>query len=1273
MIRDITIGEVASANGDGLMVSCSALSSAKGAAAPALRAFRHTAVSLVNERHSVTAPSTHNMSTFQPSFSNNSLTFLSAGDGSGLQQVVWEVPVQQDARHGTQPLRIAANVIGGGDDERTLSLEEKLQRERLRQLSTGITGYQVVGSFVYFVQHGSLYRSPLQPGSARDVAGGEAQLVVDNKRLRGAARQQPSVAAPIGPEAAACTDKPILNPKVSPDGALVAFVWGGALYVSPLPPGPSVLDGESTARAYRVSPLPEAGTERASGGASPAAAAAAASIAADVTYGLADYLSEEEFARMEGFWWSPDSRSVCYQRTDASAVPVVNLCGKVPLPAASPRGSAAVDAASPAPAAVLPDPRSMPSRPHEEPHKYPYAGETNPAIALFVADLAPLLALLPTHTAGATAADAASASADAMEAAAARIAAGAQELHLGGGSDVYVPRVRWLPDSGGLLVQVLNRRQDCLDLVHYACAAGEGGAGQLLIRERAPDGWLNITDCCTPLQAPAGALTQHLLWASERTGHRHLYLYAFPASAAPRDVRSPPRGAGAGSASRYDGPDTAAPLAPAGGSSAAGPAGSAAAGERWTYVEPALTGGGTAVEVRAVTAGRWAVEDVVGVVAAAAAEGLAAASDPQHAAVLFHATAQGPTEKHLYAAPVFAWEARPVPPAAAGGDGALAQSLGVTAAMVTGAGLPGAAVLGRLPALWFDRECSPAAVAARVVAAREVACFTEHARYCQLGMLRLTQGPGWHTCVLSADHRHLADELSCAYAPEPALQLCALDKEALLAATATHSRGAAAAPTAPGSLPSASYFAAGSPEYAAARTLLRGPPPTAAPPVAGSGDAGRSDSCGSPFPSCIPARETSARPASRGADVSAASARGEARFCCGSAGDLLGSLFAPCTDASASSSSSAAQGSAGGRARSRTGAYAHSPCTGPREHIASQLVPFEGSGAYHCSGAAPQVAAARSPLVRCLGVLAGCLPHPYAATAHYVQSASALLGWEVLPLGAALDDDAKRSSMGAAALPAAAGTRSSQAESSPVSVSALFDAETYTSLPGKLVSLLSSPFAAADPAKTVPTDGVADRSGGSSAAAGGAAATDDFHWSQGRLAALLFPAGLLPPGRPLDEAKATRVALRRSLPLPAQRCYDAAPLGSHSLPRPIFLALRSAAEWQTCGAAQPACDRLAGACEGCRLSLPDDGGLMYTALTLPDRPKARAAAAASSSSVSAPLASSGSNSSSGRSSSLSGAQGACGPVPSAAGDNLFGPAVRDLSLAPAWAPLPTVL
>lgn len=1188
--------------------------------------------------------------------------------------------MQQDARHGTQPLRIAANVIGGGDDERTLSLEEKLQRERLRQLSTGITGYQVVGSFVYFVQHGSLYRSQLQPGSARDVAGGEAQLVVDNKRLRMAARQQPSAAVPIGPEAAACTEKPILNPKVSPDGALVAFVWGGALYVAPLPPGPSVSVGDSTARAFRVSPLPEADTERASGSASPAAAAAAASIAADVTYGLADYLSEEEFARMEGFWWSPDSRSVCYQRTDASAVPVVTLCGKVPLPAASPRGSAAVDAASPSPAqgadaaASLPDPRSMPSRPHEEPHKYPYAGETNPAIALFVADLAPLLALLTTPPAGAAAADAVSTATDgAVEAAAARVAAGAQELHLGGNSDIYVPRVRWLPDSGGLLVQVLNRRQDCLDLVHYACAAGDGGAGQLLIRERSPDGWLNITDCCTPLRAPAGALTQHLLWASERTGHRHLYLYAFAASAAPRDVRSPPRGAGAGSASRYDGPDTAAPLAPAGGSAAAGLAGSAAAGERWTYVEPALTGGGTAVEVRAVTAGRWAVEDVLGVVAAE--EGHATATDPQHAAVLFHATAQGPTEKHLYAAPVFAWEARPVHPAAAGSEGALAQALGVTAAMVTGTGLPGSsAVLSRPPALWFDRECSPAAIAARVVAAREVACFTEHARYCQLGMLRLTQGPGWHTCVLSADHTHLADELSCAYAPEPALQLCTLDKAALLAATAAAapSRGAASGSTAPGSLPSASYFVAGSVEYAAARTLLQGPPPAAAPPVAGSGDAGRSDSCGSPFPSCIPGTETSTRPASRGADSSIASARGEARFCCGSAGDLLGSLFSPCTDASASSSS-AAQGSAGGRARSRTGAYSHSPCTGPRDHIASQLVPFEGSGAYHCCGAAPQVAAVRSPLVRCLGVPAGCLPHPYAPTAHYMQSASALLGWDVLPLGAALDDDAKRTSMGGAALPASAGARSSQAASSSVSVSALFDAETYTSLPGKLVSLLSSPFAAADPAKTVPTDAATDGSDGVSAAACGSGAADGFHWSQGQLAALLFPAGLLPPGRPLDEAKATRVALRRSLPLPAQQCYDAAPLGSHSLPRPIFLALRSAAEWQTCGAAQPACDRLAGACEGCRLSLPDDGGLMYAALTLPAPSKATATAAAGSSSVSSPLASSASNPSAGRSSSLSRAQGMCGPAPSPAGDNLFGPAVRELSLVPLWAPLPTVL
>ena len=39
-----------------------------------------------------------------------------------------------------------------------------------------------------------------------------------------------------------------------------------------------------------------------------------------LTYGLAEFVAQEEMARMHGYWWSPDSQSIIYQETDTSEV-----------------------------------------------------------------------------------------------------------------------------------------------------------------------------------------------------------------------------------------------------------------------------------------------------------------------------------------------------------------------------------------------------------------------------------------------------------------------------------------------------------------------------------------------------------------------------------------------------------------------------------------------------------------------------------------------------------------------------------------------------------------------------------------------------------------------------------------------------------------------------------------------------------------------------------------------------------------------------------------
>lgn len=133
---------------------------------------------------------------------------------------------------------------------------------------------------------------------------------------------------------------------------------------------------------------------------------------------------------------------------------------------------------------LLPDYR--PEYPEPEVQSYPKAGTTNPEVRLGILELA---------TGETTWLEA-----DTPE------------------EESYQARLHWTPDGTRVAVERLTREQDRLDLLLCAPASG---ACETALTDGHPT-WVNLGKETTFL--PDG----RLLWASERTGRRHLYLYSSP-------------------------------------------------------------------------------------------------------------------------------------------------------------------------------------------------------------------------------------------------------------------------------------------------------------------------------------------------------------------------------------------------------------------------------------------------------------------------------------------------------------------------------------------------------------------------------------------------------------------------------------------------------------------------------------------------------------------------------------------------------------------------
>ena len=100
------------------------------------------------------------------------------------------------------------------------------------------------------------------------------------------------------------------DPHLSPDGTRIAFVRDGDLWLVDTKPG---------ATPHQLTKHPEG-----------------------IEYAIADFAAQEELGRTRGYWWSPDSTQLVFQRTDARAVDTLYVSDarhpeKTPVPFKYPR------------------------------------------------------------------------------------------------------------------------------------------------------------------------------------------------------------------------------------------------------------------------------------------------------------------------------------------------------------------------------------------------------------------------------------------------------------------------------------------------------------------------------------------------------------------------------------------------------------------------------------------------------------------------------------------------------------------------------------------------------------------------------------------------------------------------------------------------------------------------------------------------------------------------------------------------------------------------
>ena len=173
----------------------------------------------------------------------------------------------------------------------------------------------------------------------------------------------------------------------------------------------------------------------------------------EILKGQLDWVYPEELDCTTAYWWSPDSSKIAYYEMDERPVT------RYPI----------MDMSSPTGAM--------------EYTRYPQAGEPNPIVRVGVVSLSN---------------------------------AETKWMDTGTNTDVYIPRVKWLPDSKAVGIERLNRAQTQLDLL---LADTKTGSSKMILTDT-DKYWINVSDDLYFFSD-----SERFLWSSERTGYRHFYLY----------------------------------------------------------------------------------------------------------------------------------------------------------------------------------------------------------------------------------------------------------------------------------------------------------------------------------------------------------------------------------------------------------------------------------------------------------------------------------------------------------------------------------------------------------------------------------------------------------------------------------------------------------------------------------------------------------------------------------------------------------------------------